>query len=114
MFKIMLVCALAALVAANENADVVRLVSEVNPDGFKTDLALSDGTVQQAVGDVHGNIDGSFEWISKEGEHIRVQYKADENGYQPQSDVLPTPPPIPDAIVRAIAWIAAHPSKDAH
>ncbi|XP_068145410.1 larval cuticle protein III/IV-like [Drosophila tropicalis] len=114
MFKIMLVCALAALVAANENADVVRLVSEVNPDGFRIESALSDGSAQEATGDVHGNIHGSFEWVSKEGEHIRVQYVADENGYQPQSDILPTPPPVPEAISRALQWIATHPSKDAH
>ncbi|EDW74222.1 uncharacterized protein Dwil_GK21497 [Drosophila willistoni] len=112
MFKILLVCALFALALAND--EVLKSVNEVNPDGFRIESALSDGSAQEATGDVHGNIHGSFEWVSKEGEHIRVQYVADENGYQPQSDILPTPPPIPAAIARAIEWIAAHPSKDAH
>ncbi|XP_068145409.1 larval cuticle protein III/IV-like [Drosophila tropicalis] len=112
MFKILLICALAALAMAND--EVLKSVNEVNPDGFRIESALSDGSAQEATGDVHGNIHGSFEWVSKEGEHIRVQYVADENGYQPQSDILPTPPPIPEAIVRALEWIAAHPSNDAH
>ncbi|EDW25755.1 GL22414 [Drosophila persimilis] len=112
MFKILLVCALAALVAANENAEVKELVNEVNPDGFKTVVSLSDGSASQASGDVHGNIDGVFEWVSPEGVHVRVAYKADENGYQPSSDLLPVAPPIPEAILKSLAWIQAHPSKE--
>ncbi|KAH8253190.1 hypothetical protein KR032_004050 [Drosophila birchii] len=108
----MLVCSLAALVAANANVEVKELVNEVNPDGFVARLALDNGVAASSTGDVHGNIDGVFEWVSPEGVHVRVAYKADENGYQPQSDLLPTPPPIPEAIVRAIAWIQANPSKN--
>ncbi|XP_017016896.1 larval cuticle protein 3 [Drosophila kikkawai] len=112
MFKILLVCSLAALVAADANVEVKELVNEVNPDGFVSRLALDNGVAASSTGDVHGNIDGVFEWVSPEGVHVRVAYKADENGYQPQSDLLPTPPPIPEAIVRAIAWIQANPSKN--
>ncbi|XP_020798154.1 larval cuticle protein 4 [Drosophila serrata] len=112
MFKILLICALAALVVANEDPEVKELVNDVSHDGFVSKLALANGVVSSATGDVHGNIDGVFEWVSPEGQHVRVAYKADENGYQPQSDLLPTPPPIPDAIVRAIAYIQAHPSKE--
>ncbi|XP_039480466.1 larval cuticle protein 4 [Drosophila santomea] len=112
MFKILLVCALAALVAANEVAEVKELVNDVQADGFVSKVVLDNGSSASATGDVHGNIDGVFEWVSPEGEHVRVSYKADENGYQPQSDLLPTPPPIPEAILKAIAYIQAHPSKE--
>lgn len=98
--------------AANAIVEVKELVNEVNPDGFQTKLVLDDGSASSASGDVHGNIDGVFEWISPEGVHVRVNYKADENGYQPQSDLLPTPPPVPEAILRAIAYIQANPSKN--
>ncbi|KAH8401372.1 hypothetical protein KR009_004953 [Drosophila setifemur] len=108
----MLVCSLVALVAANAVVEVKELVNDVNPDGFQSRLVLDDGTAASANGDVHGNIDGVFEWISPEGVHVRVSYKADENGYQPQSDLLPTPPPIPAAILKAIAYIEANPSKN--
>ncbi|XP_043662785.1 larval cuticle protein 3 [Drosophila teissieri] len=112
MFKILLICALAALVAANANVEVKELVNDVQADGFVSKLVLDDGSASSASGDVHGNIDGVFEWISPEGVHVRVSYKADENGYQPQSDLLPTPPPIPAAILKAIAYIQANPSKN--
>ncbi|XP_017785781.1 PREDICTED: endocuticle structural glycoprotein SgAbd-2-like [Nicrophorus vespilloides] len=51
---------------------------------------------------------GSFQWTSPEGKPILISYVADENGYRPEGD-LPTPPPIPAAIQRALDWIAAHP-----
>lgn len=34
---------------------------------------------------------------------------ANEEGFQPQGAHLPTSPPIPEAILRALDWIAAHP-----
>ncbi|KAJ8985126.1 hypothetical protein NQ317_012777 [Molorchus minor] len=53
---------------------------------------------------------GAFGWTSPEGEPISIQYIADENGYQPQGNILPTPPPIPPAIQRALDFIQANPS----
>lgn len=38
----------------------------------------------------------SYSYYSPEGELISVTYTADENGFQPQGDHLPTPPPIPE------------------
>lgn len=43
---------------------------------------------------------------------MQIVYTADENGYQPQSDVLPTPPPVPAHIQKAIAYIRAHPTPE--
>lgn len=52
---------------------------------------------------------GSYSYTSPEGVQIQVNYVADENGYQPDSAALPTPPPVPAAIARALEYIAAHP-----
>ncbi|XP_030388141.1 larval cuticle protein 2-like [Scaptodrosophila lebanonensis] len=123
MYKIVLICALLGMAAAgvsrsspvsgeDAHAEILKLVSDVRPDGFESNLDTSNGISQVASGDVHGNIHGQFSWVSPEGEHVQVSYVADENGYQPQSNLLPTPPPVPEEIVRALAWIAAHPYQE--
>lgn len=53
---------------------------------------------------------GQFHYTSPEGQVIQLSYIADENGFQPQGDHLPTPPPIPPAIQRALDYLATLPS----
>ena len=38
----------------------------------------------------------SYQYYAPEGELISLKYLADENGFQPEGDHLPTPPPIPE------------------
>ncbi|XP_075167444.1 larval cuticle protein 4-like [Haematobia irritans] len=94
------------------HAEVTHYVSDVRPDGFDYTFDTTNAIHASASGDEHGDIKGDFSWISPEGEHVAVQYVADENGYQPSSDVLPTPHPIPKAILRAIEYIRTHPPKE--
>ncbi|KAH8402165.1 hypothetical protein KR009_010262, partial [Drosophila setifemur] len=92
------------------HAEVQSRSDDIRADGFDASLQTSNGIQQAASGDVHGNIHGSFSWISPEGEHVDIKYVADENGYQPVGSWIPTPPPIPEAIARAVAWLESHPS----
>nr|XP_002049651.2 larval cuticle protein 2 [Drosophila virilis] len=91
------------------HAEVLSRKDDVRADGFDASLETSNHISRAESGDEHGNIHGSFAWVSPEGEQIQISYVADENGYQPQGAALPTPPPIPVEIERALAWIAAHP-----
>ncbi|KRF97939.1 uncharacterized protein Dwil_GK26932 [Drosophila willistoni] len=116
MFKYILIGAILALAISNsmqDEAQIVKQVVDINPESYNWSFETSDGTSQSASGDEHGS-KGSASWLSPEGEHVQIQYVADENGYQPQSALLPVAPPVPEAIQRALAYIAAHPSADAH
>lgn len=42
----------------------------------------------------------------KEGNDFSLSYTADEKGYRPVGEHLPTPPPIPPAIARALRYLA--------
>lgn len=45
---------------------------------------------------------GSFSYTGPDGQQYSIQYVADENGFRPVGAHLPTPPPIPEAILRSI------------
>ncbi|XP_049869400.1 pupal cuticle protein 20-like [Pectinophora gossypiella] len=56
--------------------------------------------------------DGGFSYRAPDGQQISLSYTADENGFHPTGSHLPTPPPIPDAILRSIEFNRQHPSSD--
>lgn len=57
-------------------------------------------------------VQGSYQYTADDGTPISVSYIANENGFQPQGEHLPTPPPIPPAIQRALDFIAANPQPE--
>lgn len=63
-------------------------------------IASSEGGVAGQV------VQGSTTWIAKNGEPLAISFIADENGYRPMGFHLPTPPPIPLAIQRALDHLA--------
>nr|XP_034189634.1 endocuticle structural glycoprotein SgAbd-2-like [Osmia lignaria] len=48
-------------------------------------------------------VQGRFSYTAPDGTPVTLEYTADENGFHPQGAHLPTPPPIPEAIRRALA-----------
>ncbi|GBP77331.1 Larval cuticle protein LCP-17 [Eumeta japonica] len=51
-------------------------------------------------------VEGQYQYTAPDGQVIHLLYTADANGFQPIGDHLPTPPPIPPAIQRALDYIA--------
>ena len=47
-------------------------------------------------------VEGSFSYPGPDGNLISITYTADENGFVPKGDHLPTPPPIPEEIRKAL------------
>ncbi|KAL4706566.1 hypothetical protein ACJJTC_015764 [Scirpophaga incertulas] len=110
------------VVADARNAQVLKYGNEINPDGsysyfYETDngiAAQEQGTPRNFGGNppvVPDVAQGSFSWTSPEGQVVSISYVADENGYQPQGDAIPTPPPVPAQIARALEYIARNSRK---
>ncbi|TKX27781.1 cuticular protein RR-1 [Spodoptera litura] len=53
--------------------------------------------------------EGKFSYKAPDGSLIALTYIADENGFQPQGEHLPTPPPIPPAIAKALEYLKTLP-----
>ncbi|XP_046665438.1 endocuticle structural glycoprotein ABD-4-like [Homalodisca vitripennis] len=72
--------------------------------GSVKNFGVPDQEIQSAI--------GSYSYTAPDGTRISITYTADENGFVPQGAHLPTPPPVPEAIQRALEYIAAHPEEN--
>lgn len=107
--------ALAAPQSQTEPIPILRQDSNINPDGsFQYSFETGNGIAAEANGALKNigaevpalEIQGKFQYPSENGGLNQLTYIADENGYRPQGDILPTPPPIPIEIQRALEILA--------
>ncbi|XP_028158526.1 endocuticle structural glycoprotein SgAbd-2-like [Ostrinia furnacalis] len=100
---------------------IVKQSQEINFDGsYQYNYETGNGIAANEQGYLKnaGNKDaeaqvaqGSFTYTSPEGIPISVSYIADENGFHAEGAHIPTPPPIPEAIARALQYIESHPQQ---
>ena len=92
-----------------------------NPDGsYKWSYETGNGITAEEEGHLKNagseneamEAIGMFAYTAPDGTPIRLEYIANENGFQPKGDHIPTPPPIPPEILKALEWNAAHPEED--
>ncbi|XP_058450597.1 endocuticle structural glycoprotein ABD-4-like [Malaya genurostris] len=104
-----------------EPIPIIRQEQEVNPDGsYRWSYETGNGITAEEQGFLKNPdteqaaqvAQGEFSYTAPDGQLIRLQYIADENGFQPIGDHLPTPPPIPPAIQRALEYLASQPPSD--
>jgi hypothetical protein len=50
---------------------------------------------------------GSYSFTTPDGVVLTVNWVVDENGFQATGDHLPTPPPMPEHVVRMLADLKA-------
>ncbi|NP_001166740.1 cuticular protein RR-1 motif 8 precursor [Bombyx mori] len=55
--------------------------------------------------------EGGFSYRAPDGQQVALSYTADENGFHPTGSHIPTPPPIPEAILRSIEFNRQNPSS---
>ncbi|XP_068620149.1 pupal cuticle protein 36-like [Battus philenor] len=90
--------------SADAGAQILRLNNEINGDNFAYDFETSNGIRADASGVATNGVQsqGSFAYKGDDGQDYSITYTADENGFQPQGAHLPTPPPIPEAILKSL------------
>lgn len=94
---------------------ILRFDNENNGDGsFRYAYETADGVQAQEQGVLRDDgqegsqqSQGSFSFTAPDGNQYSISYIADENGFQPQGAHLPTPPPIPEEILKALEQNAA-------
>ncbi|XP_042859324.1 cuticle protein AMP1A-like [Penaeus japonicus] len=113
MKLIVLVClAAVALAAPRPQDDPVAILRDDRQDdgdgNFKYEFESEDGTFVSAVGtpgaEGQSIIRGSYRFTLPDGTIAEVTYIADENGFQPSSDLLPTPHPLPAHAIEQIRF----------
>ncbi|XP_053691647.1 endocuticle structural glycoprotein ABD-4-like [Sabethes cyaneus] len=121
---ILMACMSAAFAAPQRTeaeAEIVAQDSNIDPDGsyqysYETANGIrgqEQGTLKRASSADTSDViiaSGSISYTAPDGQVITLNYSADdENGFQPQGDHLPTPPPIPPQIQKALDYLASLP-----
>ncbi|XP_061725399.1 endocuticle structural glycoprotein ABD-4-like [Cydia pomonella] len=89
-----------------------------NEDGsYKFAYQTQGGIYHEQRGSLQGQepalvVEGQYQYTAPDGQVINVIYRADENGFQATGDHLPTPPPIPPAIQRALDYLKSLPPSE--
>jgi hypothetical protein len=106
--------AVAAAQSADSQAVIIKQTADINPDGsYQNEYETSNGIKGSESGVGGQYAQGSSSYYAPDGQLISLTYTVDENGgYQPQGAHLPTPPPIPAAILKALEYIRTHPQQE--
>ncbi|XP_076258357.1 uncharacterized protein LOC143195248 isoform X2 [Rhynchophorus ferrugineus] len=98
---------------------ILKLDNENAGDGsYRFQYETENQISQQEAGEVRNAgtdhaasaVRGTYTYTAPDGQHITLNYVADENGFRPEGAHLPTPPPIPEEIQKSLAINAAAPS----
>ncbi|CAH4032525.1 unnamed protein product [Pieris brassicae] len=85
-------------------SNILRLENNLTPDSYnylyQTDNGISAAEKAVAVDGVKA--EGGYSYTGDDGQVYTVTYTADEDGFQPKGAHLPTPPPIPPEILKAL------------
>ncbi|GLV31154.1 hypothetical protein CBL_12228 [Carabus blaptoides fortunei] len=102
--------------SANQDIPILRYNNDNNGDGsYHYEYETGNGIQAQEAGQLKNadtiEVHGSYSYTGDDGNQYTVNYIADENGFQPQGAHLPTPPPIPEAILKSLQQNAAEEAR---
>lgn len=108
-----LLAVVASAAHIDRDAHITEQRSEVNYDGtYSNSFQTSNGISfsESGLGGVVSN--GDSQYYDPQGQLHHLTWTADKDGYKPSGADLPTPPPIPSYIIRALEYIRTHPPKE--
>ncbi|XP_063598680.1 cuticle protein AM1159-like [Penaeus indicus] len=106
MKTIILAAALVLAAAAPQEPRPIEILLDerVPPEGgaYSFKIETENGIVQSEEGapglEGQTNVQGAFSYLLDDGSVVEVRYKADENGFQAESPLLPVAPEFPHEI----------------
>ncbi|KAI8118269.1 Pupal cuticle protein Edg-78E [Lucilia cuprina] len=120
MYKLF-ICCIAVLISSSlarpnqydAAAETRSFSNDLKEDGsYQYQFDTTNGIAAQESGVGGYYASGSSAYYAPDGQLITLSYTADENGFHPSGDHLPTPPPIPAAILKALDYIRTHPNQE--
>ncbi|XP_050352200.1 pupal cuticle protein 27-like [Nymphalis io] len=87
--------------AAEKNSAILKLDQEIGENGFRYSYETSNGIQAEESGDAV-QTRGAFAYKGDDGKIYSVTFTAGEDGFRPQGDHLPVPPPTPEEILLAL------------
>lgn len=99
--------------AYDAQAETRSFKSDLKEDGsYQYEFDTTNGIAAQEAGVGGYYASGSSAYYAPDGQLITLTYTADENGFHPSGEHLPTPPPIPVAILKSLEYIRTHPNQE--
>ncbi|XP_013136937.1 PREDICTED: uncharacterized protein LOC106102076 [Papilio polytes] len=90
--------------AFERNAAIVRQSNENDGERYSYAFETENGIVAEENGIATNGVEaqGGYSYTGDDGQVYSVRYTAGQNGFVPEGDHLPTPPPIPQEIQLAL------------
>ncbi|XP_031765794.2 pupal cuticle protein 36a-like [Galleria mellonella] len=90
--------------AFERNAAILRQDNSNDGETYSYAYETENGIYAEESGVATNGVEaqGGFSYTGDDGQVYSIRYTADQNGFVPQGDHLPTPPPIPEEILRAL------------
>ncbi|NP_001166730.1 cuticular protein RR-1 motif 18 [Bombyx mori] len=88
-----------------KEARILSYMSQNHGHAYQYAYESENGIKAQEVGQDEGSgkkVQGSYSYKGDDGQVYEVSYIADEHGFRAEGAHLPTPPPIPEAILKAL------------
>ncbi|XP_063598350.1 cuticle protein AMP1A-like [Penaeus indicus] len=103
IFACLAAVALARPQRPDSEAETVLDERSDNGDGnfqytFQTSNGISSSNAGTPGSEGQSNMQGSYSFVLPDGTTAEVSFVADENGFQPSSDLLPVAPPLPEHV----------------